>query len=228
MPLNLSGSDKTFRRYAAIEGKNHPPVHPNFVHASPDGDAISPDATPAFTATAATDLLATVGHGLTADTPIRVSSTGTLPGGLAAATTVYVIASGLTADVFKVSATSGGSAIDITSAGTGTHTWQRYLTDDQKAQIVGARLAKRAAGTTVATTITDPVVLLTIAAWNTYDNNPQHQAWLIDDYLQRYHQWIWRSADHADAAQHATPPSASDTGDIPTPPPESPADRSAN
>jgi hypothetical protein len=39
---------------------------------------------------------------------------GTLPTGLAVGTLYYVIATGLTADAFKVSATAGGSALDLT------------------------------------------------------------------------------------------------------------------
>src|ERR1043165_8490898 len=138
------------------------------------GDAIKPGDTPAFTATAATDLLATTGHGLTTDTPIRFFTTGTLPGGLATATTYYVIASGLTADVFKVSATQGGSAVDITSTGTGTHTWQRYLTADQQADVdkgLGAVQSNQHYQPL------DSTVALTLAAWTTYQNNPVHKAW---------------------------------------------------
>ena len=76
-----------------------------------------------FTATAATDLLTETAHGLLPDDIIQVSTTGTLPAGLAAATNYYVIASGLTANDWKVSATQGGSAVDITTTGTGTHSW---------------------------------------------------------------------------------------------------------
>jgi hypothetical protein len=210
MADNLT-SAKTFRQYAAIEGRNHPPIHPNFIHEPPDGDAISPNNTPAFTAVASTDLLNTVGHGLAVNTPIVPSTTGTLPGGLTAATTVYVIASGLTADAFKVSATVGGSAIDITSAGTGTHSWQRVLTDAQKTEIQNWRNYKRGALPYPPAT-TDSVVLLTVAAWDAYDANPQHKAWEIDDYIQLHAQWAWRVADHFDAASAATPPSGSSVG----------------
>jgi hypothetical protein len=217
---------KTLRQYAAIEGANHPPIHPRFVHAPPAGDAISPDAIPAFTATAATDLLSTVGHGLAALTPIQLFTTGTLPGGLSLATTYYVSASGLTADVFKVSATSGGSVVDITSTGSGTHTWSRYLTDYQAETVSRLRNASQIAANVVLPQ--DAIVTLTVAAWIAYDANPLHLAWLIDDHLQRHWQWIFRSSDHADAAQTATPPSGSGTGTVATPPPASPANPSPN
>lgn len=65
---------------------------------------------------------------------VRVSTTTTLPGGLAAATTYYVIRSDYTRKRIRL-ATSvanayAGTAIDITSAGSGTHTctWHDYAT----------------------------------------------------------------------------------------------------
>jgi hypothetical protein len=50
---------------------------------------------------------------------------GALPGGLAVDTDYYVVEASATGDTFKLSATAGGSAIDITSAGTGTHYFGR-------------------------------------------------------------------------------------------------------
>lgn len=61
-------------------------------------------------------------HGLSAGTAVTFTTTGTLPTGLAAGTTYYVIASGLTTNAFSVSASPGGSAINTTGAGSGTHT----------------------------------------------------------------------------------------------------------
>jgi hypothetical protein len=46
------------------------------------------------------------------------SGTGTLPAGLSAATTYYVIAYTAATGVLKVSATAGGAAVDITNVGT--------------------------------------------------------------------------------------------------------------
>ncbi|MEO7933206.1 MAG: hypothetical protein ABIT76_08625 [Chthoniobacterales bacterium] len=73
--------------------------------------------------------LATVSttHGLSAGQMVRFTTTGTLPSPLVAGTDYFVIASGLTSTALKVSATSGGSAIDITTSGTGTHSiYQRW------------------------------------------------------------------------------------------------------
>lgn len=75
------------------------------------------------TVVAATDLFSSTGHGLVSGIPVIFSTTGTLPAGLALNTTYYVIASGLTANDFRVSATLGGSTIDVTDTGTGTHSW---------------------------------------------------------------------------------------------------------
>lgn len=62
------------------------------------------------------------GHGLVAGQPVVFSTTGALPTGLTPATVYYVISAGLTANEFQVSATAGGSAINTSGAGSGTHT----------------------------------------------------------------------------------------------------------
>ena len=65
---------------------------------------------------------ATGGHGLTVGSPVVFATTGTLPTGLTAGTTYYVIAAGFTATTFSVAATPGGAGIETTLAGSGTHT----------------------------------------------------------------------------------------------------------
>tara|TARA_R100001530_G_C4320731_1_gene155687 strand:- start:759 stop:3668 length:2910 start_codon:yes stop_codon:yes gene_type:complete len=71
------------------------------------------------TADASTDKLALSGHGMVNGTRVRVSTTDTLPAGLGAGD--YYVRDTATND-FKVEATVGGGAVNITSAGTGTHT----------------------------------------------------------------------------------------------------------
>lgn len=72
-----------------------------------------------FTADAGTDALTAVSHGLSAGNIVFVRSTTTLPAGLSANTPYYVI--NPTTNTFQLSTSSGGSAVNITDAGTGTH-----------------------------------------------------------------------------------------------------------
>jgi len=71
------------------------------------------------------DKLTLVAHGLTAGTRVRVANVGgALPTGLAAATDYYV--RDVTDDTFKVAATPGGAAINLTGDGSGTTTVSRF------------------------------------------------------------------------------------------------------
>jgi len=58
-------------------------------------------------------------HGLTTDDRVvfEVIEQLTIPAGLVAGTIYFVLAAGLTTDAFRVGATSGGAAIDITAVG---------------------------------------------------------------------------------------------------------------
>jgi hypothetical protein len=56
-------------------------------------------------------------HGYAAGQPLRTDTDETLPTGLTAGGTVYVIAAGLTANTFEVSLTPGGAAINTTGSG---------------------------------------------------------------------------------------------------------------
>lgn len=73
------------------------------------------------TATASTDLFACgTTHGLVAGDQVSMgaATSSGAAAGLTIGTSYYVIASGLTTTAFKVSATSGGSAVNITADGT--------------------------------------------------------------------------------------------------------------
>lgn len=74
-----------------------------------------------FTADALTDVITNSGgsHNLVNGDIIALASTGTLPAGLNDATPYYII--NATGTTFKVSLTLGGSAVNITDLGTGTH-----------------------------------------------------------------------------------------------------------
>lgn len=65
------------------------------------------------------DTINAYAHGLETDQRVFVLAApgAVIPTGLAENTAYYVLASGLTADVFKLSATSGGSAMNITVGG---------------------------------------------------------------------------------------------------------------
>lgn len=77
----------------------------------------------AFTA-AASNICTKATHGMKTGLKVQVSTTTTLPGGLSAATDYYVIY--LSASTFSLASSlvnaNAGTAIDITDAGTGTHT----------------------------------------------------------------------------------------------------------
>lgn len=76
----------------------------------------------AFTATAATDIVTSAGHGLQLNDLVQLTNSGGgLPAGLATSTDYYVITR--TEDTFQLALTPGGSAVDITDAGTGTHSF---------------------------------------------------------------------------------------------------------
>ena len=68
--------------------------------------------------TTATDTIAYTTHGLqVGDVLVYNNGGGSSATGLTSGTTYYVISSGLTVNAFKVSATDGGSAVDITGTG---------------------------------------------------------------------------------------------------------------
>lgn len=75
----------------------------------------------AYTAVDTTNnLFTSAGHGLPNGTPCQITSTGTIPGGLAINTQYYIV--NQATDTFKLATTYNGTAIDITSQGTGNHT----------------------------------------------------------------------------------------------------------
>jgi len=61
------------------------------------------------------------GHGFIANQPVFFQTTGALPTGLSVDTAYYVISTGLTADAFQLSLTSGGAAINTTGTQSGVH-----------------------------------------------------------------------------------------------------------
>ena len=90
-----------------------------------------------FTADAGTDVLTATSHGLSDNDQVILSSTNTLPAGLSVNTIYYVISA--TTNTFQLSTTEGGSAVDITDTGTGTHSFHtsQYLPNLNGSVIVG-------------------------------------------------------------------------------------------
>lgn len=75
-----------------------------------------------FVCTDATNnLIRSPSHGVVAGDRVTFEAydAGALPTGISVGTLYYVIADGLTTDDFKISTSSGGSAVDITAAGSG-------------------------------------------------------------------------------------------------------------
>lgn len=91
----------------------------------------------AFTADASTNVITAAGHGRVNGDKLRVSSAGTLPGGLSSSTDYYVIE--MSGSTFKLSETSGGGAVDITSAGSGAHTLETAVSQLVEDRIYFAR-----------------------------------------------------------------------------------------
>lgn len=74
----------------------------------------------AFIADPSTDTFSAPGHGMSNGKRVRVVSSEHLPTGLASGDFYFVV--GATTNTFQLAATSGGSAVDVTSPGAGTHT----------------------------------------------------------------------------------------------------------
>lgn len=74
-----------------------------------------------FTADAGTDFITATGHGLSSGNLIVLQTTGTLPAGLSANTPYYL--RDVTTNTFKLASSVGGAAINITDAGSGTHSY---------------------------------------------------------------------------------------------------------
>jgi hypothetical protein len=75
-----------------------------------------------FTVTVASPAVFTLAnHNFNIGTPIVLSTTGSLPTGLTAGTTYYVIATGFTSSSFQLSTTLGGSAVNTSGSQSGTH-----------------------------------------------------------------------------------------------------------
>lgn len=201
-------------------------VPPSFQHTPAAGKPRAPHEAFTFTADAGTNLLTSVGHGMAAGDPVRFTSDTTLPAGLAAGTTYYVIASGLTADAFKVSAALAGSEVDITDAGTGTHSAQFYLTAGEQTEYDTwlAYFTNGAGPLPAVAALPGAIALLNKLVG--YYQSAVYKAWLNDDNESRDAQYRLRKADSL-VANDATVPVSGDPGGEGSDPPVSPIERYA-
>lgn len=81
-------------------------------------------ATGNFTVNTSTEVVTSSTHGMVTNDIVQLTTTDTLPAGLELATDYYVTK--IDADTFTLSTTIGGTAIDITDTGTGTHTFTKF------------------------------------------------------------------------------------------------------
>jgi len=73
----------------------------------------------AFTADSASDVLTSAAHGFANDTVVRLVTSGTLPAPLTTTDVYFVVDAA--ANTFRLAATLGGAAIDLSSNGSGAH-----------------------------------------------------------------------------------------------------------
>lgn len=114
-PVTLTGAEIGADQISSLG------VHFLFADATPAGQlsastAVDPD----------TDTITKAGHGMSTGLMGRFTTSATLPGGLSAGTDYYVVKTGV--NTYKVSDTQahaldGTDIVDITSAGTGNHTF---------------------------------------------------------------------------------------------------------
>lgn len=71
-----------------------------------------------YTVDASSNVFTSINHGFQNDDQVQFYTTDSLPAGLSEGVAYYIISADT--NTFKVSLTSGGSAVDITDAGTGT------------------------------------------------------------------------------------------------------------
>lgn len=107
-PVDLTGFTAVFRMVNVLTGATKIQT----------AATIEPD--PVFTADANTDALISNVHGIAQDQDLTLTSTGVLPGGLSASQRYFAV--NVTANSLKLALSKGGAAVNVTDAGSGTHT----------------------------------------------------------------------------------------------------------
>lgn len=105
---------------------------------------------PLASITTATDTIAYTAHGLNAaDVLVYNNGGGTSATGLVSGTTYFVISSGLTANAFKVSATDGGTTVDITGQGNDAQFFEIFAEVNRATAVASLGSGDGAGGTTL-------------------------------------------------------------------------------
>lgn len=116
-PASGASGSMTLEIFAAVQTFNWPST---VKFAGGTAPALTDNTFTFTTDSAADDKLDATSHPLIDGDRVQLTTTGTLPAGLAADTQYFVV--NATANDFELSTTEGGSAVDITDDGTGTHT----------------------------------------------------------------------------------------------------------
>jgi hypothetical protein len=138
-----SGGTKTqYRRYANITGVN--PKYWIFMSATGTGGSDQPPVTDTFTCVAGTDVCTFANYLPLEDTQFyATNSGGALPAGMSLGTWYWLV--NVSGKDFSLSTTKGGGVLDITGAGTGTHSsegqkgWQYVDNQTKTWQIEGVK-----------------------------------------------------------------------------------------
>lgn len=110
-PVDLTGKTVKFQLWDST----------NTVKQAETATGVTAHPTATFTADATNDWLVCSDHKAKNGMQVVVSTTTTLPGGLAASTRYFVV--NATENNFQLATTHSGGPIDITSAGSGTHSF---------------------------------------------------------------------------------------------------------
>ena len=122
--VNLSGGTTDFGTYGLMaDGFSPQAIYTGQARAAVYGAVGS---VKIATVDPSTDTFSSANHGFVAGDRLTLKvDGGTVPGGLSTSVTYFVISAGLTTSAFRLSTTLNGSAVDVTSAGSGTLSFTR-------------------------------------------------------------------------------------------------------
>jgi hypothetical protein len=122
--------------------------------------AVTSTVTSTVTADDTTDKIAWTANGLSNSDEVIITTSGVMPAPLVSGRIYFVVS--VATDDFKLALTPGGSAIDITTAGTGTHTARKALENVITYTFVGATSITEGSTADVGMviTVTTPIICL--------------------------------------------------------------------